>query len=321
MMQKKILDALKLSKKVLVTMHVHPDPDAMGSALAMTLYLKTLGKDVRLYNEDVVPKWLGFMPRAGFCRQVKAGERFSPDTVIVLDCGDLDRIGRVKALIGENALVINIDHHVTNVRFGNLNLVNEGYSSTSEILYGLLKRAGCVLTRDIAILLYLGILTDTGSFGFDSTTVRTHRVIADLLRLDIPVAELYRKVYETMPKEDLKVFLSAMNRLELECGARVACLVMTKKGVSAFSDGFDIRDKIFGFLRTVKGLEVIVILTEAGEGRIRVNFRSRGTVDVARLAEKFNGGGHRNASGCYVDGSPAKVKGVILSEIKAIWKE
>ncbi|MEI6437598.1 MAG: bifunctional oligoribonuclease/PAP phosphatase NrnA [Candidatus Omnitrophota bacterium] len=315
-MEKKIIEALRRSKRVLVTMHVHPDPDAMGAALAMTLFLRSLGKDVRLYNEDDCPNWLTFMPRAALCRKVSGKERFLPDTAVILDSGDLERVGKAASLIKAGTTVINIDHHRTNLGFGHLNLLRKNDSSTSEILYRLLKRAGCVLTKDIAILLYLGILTDTGSFGFDSTTSRTHEVIADLLTFNIPVADLYRKVYETMPKEDLKAFLSTINRLELVCENRAACLVMTKKDVGSFSGGFDIRDKIFGFLRAVKGLDVIVIMTEAEQGRVRINLRSRGAVDVARLAGKFNGGGHKNASGCYVDGTIAQARLRILSAIR-----
>ncbi|MBF0387450.1 MAG: bifunctional oligoribonuclease/PAP phosphatase NrnA [Candidatus Omnitrophica bacterium] len=315
-MENKIIEALKNSRKVLVTMHVHPDPDAMGAALAMVLFLKSLGKDVRLYNEDACPSWLAFMPRAVLCRKVSGQERFVPDTAVILDCGDLERIGKVRGLIPAGARVINIDHHITNKLFAELNLVKKKYSSTSEILFELLKHAGCVFTKDIAILLYLGILTDTGSFGFDSTTSHTHEVIAELLKFNIPVARLYRQVYETLPREDLKAFLSAMNRLELECGERVACLMMTRKDVALFSEGFDIRDKIFGFLRAVKGLDVIVIITEADNGRVRINMRGRGVLDVARISQKFNGGGHKNASGCYISGTMSQARIKILSAIK-----
>ncbi|MBF0593513.1 MAG: bifunctional oligoribonuclease/PAP phosphatase NrnA [Candidatus Omnitrophica bacterium] len=317
-MEQKILKALTRAQKVLVTMHVHPDPDAIGSALAMTLFLKAAGKDVRLYNEDPCPKWLAFMPRVALARQVTGREKFVPDVVVILDSGDYERIGKVKQLIPSEACVINIDHHVTNEMFGCLNLVKTKYSSTSEILYELLKRGKCSFTRDIAILLYLGILTDTGSFGFDCTTSHTHAVISHLLEFNIPVGELYRQVYETMPKEDLNVFFSTMNRLKLECDGRAACLEMTKKDTAGFSNGFDIRDKIFGFLRAVKGLDVIVIVTEADHGRVRINMRSRGKLDVARIAGRFNGGGHKKASGCYIDGTMTQARARILAAIRKV---
>ncbi len=313
--EKKVLALLKKTRRVLVTMHVHPDPDAMGAALAMTLYLRSLGKDARLFNEDACPFWLRFMPKAAaLCRQVTGRERFRPDVVVVLDCGDLERTGKAAALIGK-APVINIDHHVTNTMFGAFNIVHQEASSTSEILYGFLRAAKAVLTRDMAIQLYLGIMTDTGSFGFDSTTPATHRVVADLLEFNIPVGELYRKVHETLPKEDLEAFLAIMSRLELGCGGRVALLGMTKEQQKVFSPDFDFKDKVFGLMRSVSGVEVIVILTESDGDTVRVNLRSRGPVDVAAFAGKFGGGGHKKASGCKVLGTIAHARQVILAAL------
>ena len=315
-MEKKIIKVLRKYRRFLVTMHAHPDPDAMGAALAMALYLKSLGKDVRLVNEDACPSFLAFMPKSGFCKKFNAKEKFVPEVAVILDCGDLDRIGKVRGMIAERARIVNIDHHVTNTFFGHDNLVLTQYSSTCEILFQLLKKAGCRLTKDMAILLYLGILTDTGSFGFDCTGPHTHRVIAELLEFDFSVSDLYRKVYETMPRGDLRPFLEAVGRIELCLHDRVACLTMTKKDTGKFSGEFDFRDKVFTFLRSVNGLEVIVIVTEGDNGRTRINLRSRDAFDVALLAEKFGGGGHRKASGCFIDGTVDAAKKKILAVIR-----
>ncbi|MBF0570051.1 MAG: bifunctional oligoribonuclease/PAP phosphatase NrnA [Candidatus Omnitrophica bacterium] len=314
-MDKKIIAALKKYKTFAVTMHAHPDPDAMGSALAMVLFLKSMGKKVRLFNEDPCPQWLAFMPQSGLYEQLAGKEKFSPEVLVVLDSGDLKRIGNVKGLIGRETVVVNIDHHVTSDHFGTLNYVHPEHSSTCEILFEFFRAARFKLTRDVAILLYLGILTDTGSFGFDSTTPRTHEIIAELLKFGFSVSDLYRQVYETMPRADLKPFLSTMNRLELHCDKRVACLTMSERDGKTFSGEFDVRDKIFNLLRSVKGLAAIVIVTEVAKDRSRINFRSRGAVNVARLAEKFGGGGHRNASGCFMDAPVAKAKARIIKEI------
>ncbi|MBF0123223.1 MAG: bifunctional oligoribonuclease/PAP phosphatase NrnA [Candidatus Omnitrophica bacterium] len=314
-MEKKIVGVLRKYKSFIVTMHTSPDPDALGAALAMTLFLKSIGKKVRLFNEDPCPSWLRFMPRINLYEQYTGKEKFSADAVISLDCGDLERVGKVREVISRNTTIINIDHHVTNVHFGHYNHVQPKYSSTSEILYQILKKARCRFTKDMAILLYLGILTDTGSFGFDCTSSHTHEVIADLLKFNFSVSDLYRQVYETMPKEDLRPFLSIIHRLELHFNERVACLVMDEKDDEIFSGDFDLRDKVFGFLRSVKGLEVIVIITKKEKKRVRINFRSRNGFDVAKLAEKFGGGGHMKASGCFLDGSLSSAKARILREI------
>ena len=312
-----IIRTIKAHKTFVVTMHVNPDPDALGAALAMTLFLRSLGKRVELINEGPCPSWLRFMPQSRSCKPFKAScvKKTRPEVMIVVDCGDIRRIGQVAQLTGPGVKIINIDHHVTNTFFGDQNLVQAEQSSTSEILYGFLKAARCKFTRDIAVLLYLGILTDTGSFGFDCTSAHTHQVIAALLKFDLPVGELYRQVYETMPKKELKSFLSLMNTLTLHHDDKVACLTITQKQAAKFSDGFDLKDKIFGFLRAVKGIEVIMILTEQEKKKTRLNFRSRGKVDVARFASRFNGGGHRNASGGFLDMPLKRAGACVLKEI------
>ncbi|NLE65179.1 MAG: bifunctional oligoribonuclease/PAP phosphatase NrnA [Elusimicrobia bacterium] len=315
-MKKSLLDVIRRKKRFLVTMHAHPDPDAMGSALAMTLFLKSIGKDVRLINEDACPRWLAFMPRVKLCQKYTGRERFAPEVVVVLDCGDLERIGKVRSLVPEGALVINIDHHITNTHFGDWNDVRARYSSTAEILYQVLKNAECRFDRDIATLLYLGILTDTGSFGFDCTGPHTHEVIAELLRFGLPVSRLYQKVYETIPVGDLRGFLSLMNRLEISCGGRLAVLSMTRREADVFSRDFDVKDKVFQMLRSVKGLQVIMIAAEVGPRRTRINFRSRDGFDVARLAARFGGGGHKKASGCFLDKGLKQAREAVLSEIR-----
>lgn len=316
-MEKHIVEALKKYKRFIVTMHVNPDPDALAAALALTLFLRSKGKQVRLVNQDKCPAWLGFVPRVSLYEQfdAKKHEAFPAQAIIVLDCGDLERIGCVAKLVKPGVKVVNIDHHFTNERFGDLNLVREKYSSTSEILYQMLKMAGCRFTKELAVLLYLGILTDTGSFGFDCTNSHTHEVVAQLLRFRFSVSEIFSKAYETLPRRDLKPFLALLNRLELYYDERVACLVLARKDIKTVSGDFDLKDKVFNFLRAVQGLEVIVILTEQESRRTRLNFRSRGSFDVASLAGRFGGGGHKKASGGFLDQGLAKSKAIVLAAI------
>ncbi len=317
-MPRAILHTIKAHRTFLVTMHVNPDPDALGSALAVTLFLRALGKKVRLINDGPCPAWLKFVPQVRYYETYDDKIKFVPDVAIVLDCGDKERTGKPARLMGPGVKVINIDHHVTNTAFGDQNLVKLDSSSTSEIVYGLLKASGQPLTRDMAELLYLGILTDTGSFGFDCTSAQTHTVIAELMKFDLSVSGLYRQVYETMPEKDLKAFLRLMNTLTLHLDNRVACLRISLRQAAVFSDGLDVKDKVFGFLRAVKGLDVVMIITEQEKRKTRLNFRSRGTVDVAQLASGFNGGGHKNASGGFLDKPLAQAKTQVLAAIARI---
>ncbi|NTV28484.1 MAG: bifunctional oligoribonuclease/PAP phosphatase NrnA [Candidatus Omnitrophica bacterium] len=316
-MERRIIQSLRKHHKFIVSMHVNPDPDAVAAALALTLFLRAQGKKVRMVNQDDCPSWLNFVPRISLYEkfdEVKHGA-FAAEVLVVLDCGDLKRLGSVARLIRPGVQVINIDHHCTNENFGDLNLVEEQYSSTSEILFRLLKKAKCHFTKDIAMLLYLGILTDTGSFGFDCTSSHTHTVVAELLKFKFSVSDMYGQAYETLPRRDLKPFLALMNRLELFYGERVACLALTGRDLGSVSDEFDLKDKVFTFLRSVQGLEVIVILTEQGKEKTRLNFRSRGSFDVARLAGQFGGGGHKKASGGFLDQGLTKAKSKVLAAI------
>jgi phosphoesterase RecJ-like protein len=314
-MQRAVIRTIKRHQNFVVTMHVNPDPDALGSAMAMTLFLRSIGKKARLINESPCPEWLRAMPQTRLYETFDAKKKLHPDVLIVMDSGDIRRIGNVAALTGRGVKIINIDHHVTNTRFGDQNLVDPCQSSTSEIMYDFLKTARVRMTRDIAVLLYLGILTDTGSFGFDCTSAHTHTVVAELLKFGLPVSDLFRQVHETMPVRDLKPFLALMNTMTLHHGERVACLMIPRQQALRFSADFDLKDKVFGFLRAVKGLEAIVILTEQEKKNTRLNFRSRGKVDVARFAEGFNGGGHKNASGGFLDMTLLRARSCVLARI------
>ncbi len=318
MIERAIVRLIKKHTTFLVTMHVNPDPDALGAALAMALFLRASGKKVKVVNDGICPEWLKFMPQSRLYEVFDEAMKFAPDVVIVMDSGDIKRIGRVARFIRPGVTVVNIDHHVTNNNFGDHNLVRTELSSTSENLYLLLKAAGARFTRDIATLLYLGILTDTGSFGFDCTSSHTHQVIAELLKFKLPVSDLYRQVYETMPEKDLKIFLSLINTLSLHHGGQVACLTLTKRQAARFSDEFDLKDKVFTFLRAVKGIEVIMILTQQDAKKTRLNLRSRGMVDVARFVLPFNGGGHKKASGGFVELPLFRSKALILEKLGKI---
>jgi phosphoesterase RecJ-like protein len=167
----------------------------------------------------------------------------------------------------------------------------------------------------MAELLYAGIMTDTGSFRYENTTSATHRVVSELLMHGLKVDELYNRLYAGVPVGDLKLFLNAIARVELFKEGRLAVISLRQREPSKFSKDFDLREKIFSFLRAVKGVEVIVIFSEVGGRQTKANFRSQSAFDVARLAAALGGGGHRKASGCTVKGGFAIVRNKIISMI------
>lgn len=301
-----------------VCTHVNPDPDALASLLALTKCLRRLGKKVYPVVPESIPQRFQFLPGSSLLKILTVGKKISYDAMIVLDCGDLERIGQVQTMISAGRPIINIDHHVTNHLFGQLNLVVPEASSTAEVIFDLLARLNFTLDEDIANLLYIGIMTDTGSFRYDNTTPHTHFVVSELLKFPVPVAMLYRRLYESIPAHDVKNFTALVNSAEFLLNGRVVCLELTRRQIKKFSEEFDLRDKIFRYVRAIKGVEVIVIFTEEAKDRTRVNFRSQGRVDVARLAFHFHGGGHSRASGCQIPADLKVARKNVLAEIRRI---
>ena len=216
--REKVLSALRKHKSFLVSTHVNPDPDALGSELSMAIFLRAMGKNVHIVNEEPAPRRLAFLPQARRIKGCAKSRNIVCDAAIILDCGELDRIGKAQKLISTEMFVINIDHHVTNDFFGDLNLVEPKASSTAEVLYLLFKEAGHALTKDLAFNLYVGLMTDTGSFRFENTTARTHAICADLMRFGFSVTDIYRKVYASIPYKDLKEFTKLISRFDVLYG-------------------------------------------------------------------------------------------------------
>jgi len=313
---RQLIQALNGNRRFLITTHVNPDPDALCSQLAMAAFLRSIGKRVFSINEQDLPERFHFLPGSHRIRPFRNEPKIAFDAAVIIDCGDLDRIGSVQKLIKDKHTIINIDHHVTNHIFGDINYVRTSASSTAEMIYGILHKARFAFDHDVALLLYVGILTDTGSFRYENTTAHTHRVVSRLIPYGFSVSDLYSRLYESIPLHDLEIFTRVVNTFEPLYQGRVIYLELHKKIVQKFSKEFDLRDKIFRYLRAIKGVEVIVILTEMTTRQTRVNFRSQGSFDVAPIAFHFNGGGHRRASGCIVQQPLAQTRQQVLTEIK-----
>ena len=295
-----VLKLIGRHQKFLVTTHHNPDADAVASALSMSLFLKGLGKKVTVLNEDDCPQWLKFLPGTSMFKKACTVKKMDYEAAIVLDCADFRRMGGVKDLLIEGKPLVNIDHHVTNDHFGTVNVVQSKASSTCEMVFDLLKEAKYPLNRNLALLLYSGIMTDTGSFRFENTSVHSHAVAEELMTFKFSAAEMYDRLYVGIPVSDMKLFTEVIHHAQLLDGSRIYCVSMSKKVVNGFSKAFDLNEKLFSFLRSVDGIEVVVILTELRPKEIKVNLRSQKSFDVSVLAQQFDGGGHKKAAGCKI---------------------
>lgn len=314
----KLLEEIKKHKTFLLTTHQNPDPDALCSELACAIFLKKLGKKVYIVNADEFPVRFSFLPNQTWIKTFKKGARIKYDAAIILDCGDLARIDRVQELIDPAKPIFNIDHHVTNTRFGQLNWVNPKASSTTEVLFEIIKRAGVPLNDELAYHLYTGIMTDTGSFRFENATATTLQIVAELRKFTFSADQIYKDVYESMPVKDLKMAAQIVGNMDLLFSGKVIALELRKKDLAEFSKQVDVRDTLFKFLRMIKGVEVVVIFTEVKSNQTRINFRSSSYVDVARVASFFGGGGHIRASGGMIDASIPQARIKVLKEIRKV---
>lgn len=313
---KQVLDLCRKHNSFLVTTHHNPDADAASSALSMAIFLKSLGKKVTVVNEDPLPEWLGFLPESKLFKKASDLKKVNYDVAIVLDCGDLERTGGVMKLLVPGRILVNIDHHVTNKGFGDISLIKTDASSTCEIVFQFLKVAGFEFNKAVAVLLYAGIMTDTGSFRFENTSGFTHSVIAKLMSYGVDASDLYNRLYVGIPVNDMKVFTEIIHQAQLLLDNKVYCVALPNKTIVKLSKSFDLKEKLFSFLRTVEGIEVVVILTELSPKETRVNLRSQGDFNVSSLAQEFNGGGHVKAAGAKVFDNLDVAQKVILAAIK-----
>ena len=318
MSQQSLLAKLKKSKRFLITTHTSPEGDALGSELAFYRLIRSWGKEAVIVNIDPTPPVYHFLPGQQRIRCFSRGmRRFPFDCVVVLDCSDMNRCGEVLALNTRGVPILNIDHHRSNDRFGTDNWVVPDASSCAEMVYTLYKKARVSIDEVTALLLYVGILTDTGSFRYSNTTPYTHEAAAELLRHGLNVAEIYRVIYQEIPLPDIKLFIRILPTMQRSERGRLAWFQFDERFLQRRQLSVDLTENILSFARSIKDVEVVVLFRErlAPHREVRVNMRSQGAVDVGRIAMHFGGGGHKTASGCTVKGALPSVKRVVIARI------
>ena len=308
---KQVIEEIKKGKTFLVSSHVNPEGDAVGSLLSLALGLKEFKKDVTAYLYDPVPKVFTFLP---FADKVinKIDENKIYDAVLVVDCGQKDRLGEDFSKIKNKGKLINIDHHATNDCFGDINVIDADACAAGEMVYDLLKEIPVAITRDIATSIYTSIVTDTGSFRYSSTTPKVFNIAGEMLKLGVDPWDISQRVYESNPLSKLKLLASVLNTLEVTDGGKVASLVVTLDMLNKANATKELADGFVNYARTVEGVEVGVLFREAKPGEYKISFRSKGRIDVAEISQGFGGGGHINAAGCNIKGNLKDIKEKVI---------
>ena len=317
---KKVIAYIKNNNNFVITSHTNLEGDALGSELAFYRLLKMMGKRATIINEDNYP------PRYGFLPDINEIKKFNKKNIrglaigclAVLDCSDLKRCGEVSKINTDNKPVINIDHHISNRDFGDINWIDCNASSCCEMIYKLYKESRLPLDKETAVLLYVGIVTDTGSFRYSNTSSLTHRLAAEFLKHKIDVAQIYKYVYEGIPFSEIRLLSNILGRLKCQFHSKIAWLDIDQNLFKNKKISIDLSEQILNFMRAIKGVQVAVLFKEnlGKKNEVRINLRSQGSPDVNKIACFFGGGGHKTASGATVQGKIDEVRRKVLVKIK-----
>jgi len=312
---------LRARDRFLLTAHEGPDGDALGSLLGMHHLLGQLGKDSVMFmaaKEFPLPIEYRFLPLEEVFHEPPAD--MADRTVIFLDCGNIDRMP-VEWLTSGGNDIINIDHHHDNTCFGDINLVEVGASCTAEIVYDLALLLGARITPEIASALYVGLITDTGKFMYENTNAHTHRVAADLIEAGVNVDDTYRRLYEHVPLEKLRLVSRALEGIERYCDNRLVVSYITAADYEATGAGEEMTEGLIDHLRSIEGSKVAAVIRDLGNrGRAarKVSLRSSaGDVDVSAIARLNGGGGHKRAAGFSTDLEVKPLVEFLIREVSA----
>lgn len=309
-MTPKLIETLKRHTTFSVTSHVNVEGDALGSQIAMYLLLKKLGKKVVMINQDPVPSSYTFLPSSSRIT-TKIPSR-PVEVAVAVDCSDLFRTGSVQDYLAKAAVLVNIDHHISNSNFGTVNWVQGNASSACEMVYSLCERLR-LMDKDIATCLYTGIYTDTGSFTYTNTTAAVHAIVGRLLAYPISPQKIYHAIYSSYSLEDVRRVSKLTSRIQQDPSGRIAWLTTSCWPADCT---VDLTETVFSTMRLLKKSDVLVIFKQIPAKGIRVNFRSKGAVDVNKIAKMFGGGGHCTASGTTIQGNLKTVEREVIRCIK-----
>ncbi len=312
---REIISAVQDHESFLIATHVRPDGDAVGSLLGMKLMLQRLGKHVHACSQDRFPPEYHFLPGTGQVYHQPI-ENSDYEVAILLDCGDFDRVGDdIAEFISRHVpVVINIDHHCIQKPFGNVFWIETSASSTCEMLFDLCMHMSLAPDADLATLLYTGIMTDTGSFRFSNTNRRVFDIVSHLIGAGADPAYIAEQVYDSASPEKLTLLAQVLGTIQFHAGSKIVSAELTRNMLSRTSASYADSEGFINHLRSVKSVDLAILFREGSDGLIHVSLRSKEGIDVARLAQRHGGGGHRQAAAFRLPGSLYSVRSMFIGE-------
>ncbi|MBU6409279.1 MAG: DHH family phosphoesterase [Verrucomicrobia bacterium] len=311
----RIAEILRQKETFCVVGHIRPDGDCVGSQLALTLALRTAGKEALCWNEDPIPQKYAFLDPDGLFQKPKAGKHF--DCVIATDCASFARLGKAGKCAARHEVLINIDHHESNPRYGHINWVSAREPSCGELIFRLLKALRWPITEPIADCLFAAVSTDTGSFQYPSTRPGTFHAAAELVTCGADLARICHEVYQSYPLSRARLLRHLYNKFRLAGGDRIAYLWLKQADFARTGANSDESEGLIDHIRDIEPVVVACVFEELDPGMTRVSLRSkRPDINVNEIAAQFGGGGHSAAAGARVSGSGLAVQRRVIAAIK-----
>lgn len=314
----RVINLLRDSNHALVVTHNNPDGDAVGSLIALGLSLDTLNIKTTLYNESPIPAVYRFLPLVD--RVVRHINSANYDIAVILDCGDLLRIGKAVSTISRIPVIINIDHHATNTHFGHYQLIDPSACATAEIIYRLIKMMAVPIDKAIATSIYTGILTDTGSFRFSNTNKAAFEICQEMVEVGVDPYNIAKHVYGTYSLGRIKLLNLALDSIEITTNGKLSIMTLTQEMFDETTTRSEDVDGFINYARNIKDVQVTALIQEkrnntgkpGNPSEFHVSLRSDGTVDVSAIAHAFGGGGHSNAAGFSVESTLPDIKSIVF---------
>ena len=311
----RILEALREHRTFCIVGHIRPDGDCIGSQLALAMALQNEGKQVVCWNEDPAPAKLKFLDPSGMFQQPHPGEQF--DCVVATDCASFERLGRVGGCVGDRRLFVNIDHHESNTRYGDINWVSAREPSTGELIYRLLKVARWPITRPMADNLFTAVSTDTGSFQYATTRPGTFHAAAELVTRGANLAKICDEVYQSFPLSRVRLLKLLYNKFRLTAEDRIAWFWLKQADFSRTGAVSNDTEGLIDHLRAIEPVVVACVFEELAPDLTRISLRSKSDrINVNEIAAQFGGGGHPAAAGARIAGNPLTAQRKVIAALK-----
>lgn len=299
-------------ENICLTAHVNPDGDSIGSTLALAKFIKNeMNKDVNVVISDEISSTFKFLPGISDIKK----EIDNIDLLITLDSADMGRLALDKSLVENAKCIINIDHHVTNTRFGDINFVDGKSSSTGEVLYEMMEILKGEISKDIATCLYVAISTDTGSFKYTNTTSRTHYIASKLLEKDIDLETINIELYQNRSIEKTRLLMEGVKNLTLLENDTVGIVAIDKDILEECNATIQDTNMIVDFIRGIDTVNLACLIRPIDENSSKASLRSKKNIDVSEIVSVFGGGGHAKAAGCTINSNVAEAKEKMTEEI------